>query len=55
MERVGIYLDITLLHTGWKDSDDWLRAREWHVQAWEQMLGSLKSNIESGEGMLCCE
>lgn len=46
---------ITLLHTGWGESDDWLQAREWHIQAWEQMLQSLKSNIESGKGMLCCE
>ncbi|WP_054955856.1 SRPBCC family protein [Paenibacillus dakarensis] len=46
---------VSLLHTGWGDSEDWLQAREWHVQAWEQMLGSLKSSIESGEGKLCCE
>lgn len=46
---------ITLEHTGWKDSGEWLQAREWHVQAWEGMLASLKSSIESGEGVLCCE
>lgn len=46
---------VTLIHTGWKDSEDWQQARAWHVQAWEQMLGSLKSNIESGEGILCCQ
>ncbi|ETT39265.1 hypothetical protein ABER99_18075 [Paenibacillus glucanolyticus] len=42
-------------HTGWKDSQEWLKAREWDVNAWEDMLASLKSNFESGDGILCCE
>lgn len=46
---------VTLIHTGWGDSNEWSQARDWHVQAWEQMLESLKSSIESGEGILCCE
>lgn len=46
---------VTLLHTGWKQSDEWNQAFEWHVQAWRQMLESLKSKLESGEGALCCQ
>lgn len=46
---------VSLQHSGWKDSEEGLKAREWHVQAWDQMLNSLKSSIESGEGILCCQ
>lgn len=46
---------ITLEHTGWKDTEASLQAREWHVDAWRGMLASLKSNMESGEGILCCQ
>lgn len=46
---------ITLEHTGWKDSEASLQAREWHVDAWRGMLASLKTSVESGEGILCCE
>ncbi|WP_353049507.1 hypothetical protein [Paenibacillus sp. ISL-20] len=46
---------ITLEHTGWKDTEASLQAREWHVDAWKGMLTSLKSGIESGEGILCCQ
>ena len=45
---------LTLVHTGWQDSESWHRAREWHIQAWDQMLNSLKSGLESGKGQLCC-
>ncbi|MEK3733864.1 MULTISPECIES: SRPBCC family protein [Paenibacillus] len=46
---------VTLRHDGWKDSADWLAARKWHVEAWKDMLTSLKSRMESGEGILCCQ
>lgn len=45
---------LKLRHTGWQSSPEWDEARGWHVEAWKQMLASLKSNIESGEGILCC-
>ncbi|MFF3921397.1 SRPBCC family protein [Paenibacillus lactis] len=46
---------VTLTHHGWKDSADWQSARSWHVKAWEDMLASLKSRMESGQGVLCCQ
>jgi len=46
---------VTVEHTGWGQSEAWQEAREWHVAAWKQVLASLKSKIESGEGMLCCQ
>lgn len=46
---------VHLRHSGWKESEAALQAKEWHEKAWEQMLESLKSNIESGEGILCCQ
>ena len=46
---------VSLRHTGWKDSPEWAPAKAWHMEAWEQMLASLKSSLESGEGILCCE
>ena len=45
---------IELQHKGWSDAIDVKQAREWHEQAWEGMLSSLKSKIEAGEGNLCC-
>ncbi|MDP5277038.1 SRPBCC family protein [Chengkuizengella axinellae] len=47
--------NVTLEHSGWLDTDDWQSAKMWHVKAWEQALSSLKSNMESGEGILCCK
>ncbi|NMO96102.1 SRPBCC family protein [Paenibacillus lemnae] len=46
---------VVLVHTGWGITEEWVQARQWHVQAWEQMLDSLKSSIESGSGKLCCQ
>lgn len=45
---------VELQHQGWSDSLDAQQAKNWHVQAWEEMLNSLKSRMESGEGILCC-
>lgn len=41
-------------HTGWGQGSEWEKARAWHQMAWNQVLGSLKSALESGEGELCC-
>jgi len=46
---------IRLRHSGWKETQEALLAKQWHVQAWEQMLDSLKNSIESGKGILCCQ
>lgn len=46
---------VFLQHHGWKDSANWLAAKDWHVKAWEDVLGSLKSRMESGQGILCCQ
>ncbi|MBM7585924.1 uncharacterized protein YndB with AHSA1/START domain [Bacillus pakistanensis] len=54
-ESLNEMTKVTLIHQGWKDTEEYSHAREWHVQAWEQMLKSLKSNMESGEGILCCQ
>lgn len=44
---------LRLVHSGWGDSPAWAEARDWHIAAWDQVLGSLKSEIESGKGILC--
>jgi uncharacterized protein YndB with AHSA1/START domain len=46
---------ISLTHEGWGESGDWDQAKQWHMAAWDQMLSSLKQNIESGKGILCCQ
>ncbi|MGG6311782.1 SRPBCC family protein [Paenibacillus macerans] len=46
---------IRLVHSGWGSSPAWSEAKEWHEAAWDQVLGSLKSEMESGEGVLCCK
>ncbi|UFJ41680.1 SRPBCC domain-containing protein [Brevibacillus humidisoli] len=46
---------LLLEHAGWGDGDEWAKALEWHQMAWDQVLGSLKSALESGEGQLCCQ
>ncbi|MFS1513114.1 SRPBCC family protein [Chengkuizengella sp. SCS-71B] len=38
---------LILDHTGWNDTDDWIKAKKWHIKAWGQALSSLKSNMES--------
>jgi len=50
----GASTQVTVEHAGWGDGPEWEKAKEWHVMAWKQVLGSLKSSIESGEGDLCC-
>jgi uncharacterized protein YndB with AHSA1/START domain len=45
---------VQIVHSGWGDGDDWNEAREWHNKAWEGILQSLVSGLESGKGLLCC-
>jgi uncharacterized protein YndB with AHSA1/START domain len=45
--KQGKNILVSLKHSGWKDSDGWSAAKQWHVQAWDDLLSSLKSKIES--------
>ncbi|BFH68521.1 hypothetical protein J27TS7_51720 [Paenibacillus dendritiformis] len=45
---------VRLEHSGWMDTEAGKQVRQWHVQAWRQMLASLKAMLESGEGAGCC-
>ena len=45
---------ITVEHFGWGETEAWEQAKSWHVQAWTQVLSSLKAALEAGEGKLCC-
>ncbi|BAS27672.1 SRPBCC family protein [Limnochorda pilosa] len=51
-EPSGTRVHVT--HGGWGDGEGWSRARQWHEAAWDQVLGSLKTSLEGGEGELCC-
>lgn len=46
---------VTICHSGWTESEPSQTARSWHEQAWAQMLSSLKSKLEAGQGILCCQ
>ncbi|MGD6878543.1 SRPBCC family protein [Bacillus infantis] len=54
LEDIPEGVHILLIHDGWGESGQWDRAKQWHMAAWDQMLASLKQNIESGKGILCC-
>lgn len=41
-------------HFGWGDTEEWEKAKAWHQMAWPQVLSSLKKELESGKGELCC-
>ena len=34
-------------HSGWGEGEGWAEAREWHKNAWKDVLGKLKSVLES--------
>lgn len=38
---------VSLRHSGWKESEGVSLAKKWHVQAWDDVLSSLKSKLES--------
>ncbi|WP_339320046.1 SRPBCC domain-containing protein [Paenibacillus sp. FSL R10-2734] len=46
---------VTIFHSGWTEAEPSQTAKSWHEQAWTQMLSSLKSKLEAGQGMLCCQ
>ncbi|MET3698464.1 uncharacterized protein YndB with AHSA1/START domain [Bacillus oleivorans] len=55
LHEMGEHTEVTVKHGGWGEGPEWQKAREWHVMAWNQVLNSLKSALESGEGDLCCQ
>jgi uncharacterized protein YndB with AHSA1/START domain len=46
--------NVSIEHTGWGTGEEWDKAFQWHEMAWTQVLNSLKSALESGQGELCC-
>lgn len=46
---------VTVDHAGFMDNEEWLEAYNWHQMAWSGVLASLKSSLEKGEGILCCQ
>ena len=40
------FTHLSLTHSGWKSSEDWQMAREWHVRFWERALGRLQAVLE---------
>lgn len=46
---------VSIEHVGFKDEDNWSEALKWHEMAWTGVLSSLKSELEKGEGNLCCK
>ncbi|MBY0087947.1 MULTISPECIES: SRPBCC family protein [Brevibacillus] len=54
LSEAGGKTQVLVEHFGWKEGEEWEKARGWHEMAWSHVLGSLKSALESGEGDLCC-
>ncbi|MBU5444844.1 SRPBCC domain-containing protein [Paenibacillus sp. MSJ-34] len=48
------FTKVVVEHAGWGEGGGWEKAIAWHRMAWNQVLGSLKSALESGTGELCC-
>ncbi|WP_102027852.1 SRPBCC family protein [Salirhabdus sp. Marseille-P4669] len=46
---------VVVTHDGFKEEEIWSEAFNWHQAAWKQVLASLKSALEKGEGALCCQ
>jgi uncharacterized protein YndB with AHSA1/START domain len=42
LEKTEIFLE----HSGWKSSEDWQKARIWHIEFWTNALNKLKSVLE---------
>jgi hypothetical protein len=34
--------EVTIIHDGWGTGKDWEAAKEWHNQAWIQVISSLR-------------
>ena len=39
---------VSVEHGGWGDGEEWEQAKAWHLNAWRDVLGSLKSTLEAG-------
>ncbi|MBI9015333.1 MAG: SRPBCC domain-containing protein [Clostridiales bacterium] len=44
--EVGDGIKVTLLHSGWKRSDNWRKAKDYFDQAWDGAFQVLKESIE---------
>lgn len=53
--KEGNQTKVVVQHVGWKETDEWKPAIEWHQAAWNGVLTSLKSALEKGDGDLCCK
>ena len=41
--------EIHLLHTGWRDSSNWEKARKWFEKAWSNVLSQLRNYVEESK------
>jgi uncharacterized protein YndB with AHSA1/START domain len=41
--------ELRLVHSGWRESDDWQQSKEMHREGWGFFLDNLKSYLERGE------
>ncbi|OEH93790.1 SRPBCC family protein [Bacillus solimangrovi] len=46
---------VSITHLNWGEGDLWKEAYNWHEMAWEGVLKSLKSFVESEKGDICCQ
>jgi uncharacterized protein YndB with AHSA1/START domain len=42
----GDITKVTLLHTGWRNTDDWEQARQYFIKAWEGAFNQLEQYIK---------
>lgn len=55
LRPAGEQTEVVLEHTGWGEGADWEQARQWHVRAWEMVLGGLKKHLSGGGAAPCCQ
>lgn len=49
------HTEVTVVHSGWGEGDEWEKARQWHVMAWDMMLQRLALYIkDAGKGVCSC-
>jgi uncharacterized protein YndB with AHSA1/START domain len=41
--------ELRLLHSGWRETDEWTQSMENHRQGWSFFLGNLKAYLEGGD------
>lgn len=44
---VGDHTNVVLLHTGWRDSEEWEEAKQYFINAWEGAFEKLKDFVHS--------